>query len=119
MIRARLNYRTQHSHKLEAFILKLCESLSLQIDQLKIEKYWKVEGQFQASFLITNAFDNDEQLVFNMLRIVNALKKGKEEIITVNGPSYLGAQINFECFLNGMEDSNLLQWLHLEIELDA
>lgn len=114
-IRFKINFEVKIKRKFEDFLDQYQAQVGLTIQELKIEKYWKIESQFQASFFIeTNSIDKEKQ-VYETLTLANRLSESGNLNWIFNGP-YENEVLSFECILNNTNDDQPLKWAHLELD---
>ncbi|MCE7993752.1 MAG: hypothetical protein HEP71_17330 [Roseivirga sp.] len=108
----RLNYEVSQKRKFEQFLEKYGRELGLPLNDLTVERYWKIKEQFQASFWIRLDSESAEGAVFQMLLWANRLSSSGWSIIGPHGDKNLA----FECIYSDNEPHNPLKWAHLEFE---
>lgn len=85
------------------------------MEQLEIERYWKIKGQFQASFIVKTGAESNEERTYEVLIMANKLLEAGNGQLCINGPFENGS-LSFECFLNNDHSDQPLKWAHLELE---
>lgn len=115
IIRFKINYEVKQKRKFEDFLDRYQTKIGFPFQGLKIERYWKIEEQFQADFFIeTSSFDKEQQ-VYEILTLANRLYESGYSNWIFNGPFY-NEVLSFECILNNTNDNQPLRWAHLELE---
>lgn len=108
----RINYQVLQKRKFEQYLAKYGKNLGEPLNDLLIERYPKIPGQFQASFWVELNAGSAESTVYQMLVWANAL--------TSRGWSIIGPQVDnnlaFECIYPDHESDTPLKWAHLEFE---
>ena len=116
-IRFRINFETKVKRKFEEFLDGFQQKTAYDFHDLKIEKYWKIENQYQANFILKLENQKKEQIVFEILKFANCLYPTKDGTWIINGPyENENKTINFECILNNMNLQQSLKWASIEIE---
>lgn len=110
----RLNYEVLQKRKFEQFLEKYAKDLGLPLNDLVVERYWKIKEQFQASFWVELDSDSVERTVFQMLLWANSLSSRGWSIIGPHGDKNLA----FECIYADNESHNPLKWAHLEFDYE-
>lgn len=114
-IRFKINYEVKHKRKFEEFIDRYQEEIGLEFKELKIERYWKIEEQFQANFFIESDSTEREKKIYEILTWANKLWSSGHSNWTINGP-HESESLIFECILNNDNDDQPLKWAHIEIK---
>ena len=114
-IRFRVNYQIKQKRKFEEFLDRYQTEIGLKFIELKIERYWKIEEQFQATFLIQTDSTSNEKRVYETLTMANQLWSTDSLKWIINGP-HEDESLIFECIFNNDNDDQPLKWAHLELE---
>lgn len=117
LYRFKINYEVQQKRKVEKFIDSYAKKIEFELLELKINRYWKIEKQFQAVFLVKSKSVQKEKIVYEILRLANILWSEKYSNWEVNG-SYEMNDLHFECILNSMNENHPLKWAHIQFEKD-
>jgi hypothetical protein len=115
IIRFTINYRTTQQKKLEDFVDSYRLRVGIEIQELKIECYWKEAAQMQATFFTTTDLIRSEEKVFQILTMANILSTTDRHRWTFNGPHENGELI-FGCILNNDIKDEPLTWACIELE---
>ncbi len=115
IIRYKINYEVKEKRKFEQFLEQYQEEIGYNLEELKIERYWKIEEQFQATFLIKTESSEKEKRVYETLILANKLVNTVDYNLKVYGPHDNGF-LTFRCFVNNEKDDQPLKWAWLEIE---
>lgn len=108
----RVNYQVLQKRKFEQYLVKYGKHLGEPLNDLLIERYWKIPEQFQASFWVELKARSVESAVYQMLIWANGLTSRGWSIIGPHGDNNLA----FECIYSDNEPDNPLKWAHLEYE---
>jgi hypothetical protein len=73
-IHFRINYQGHKNH------------LEVELHEVKIITYWKIEGQLQASFFAEIHLTSNEAKVYTILKFANSLWSSGNFGWTINGP---------------------------------
>ncbi len=111
-INFRINFEVKLKRKLEKFLERYAKEIGATLDNLKIDRYWKIESQFQAEFQIALGDVAKADAVYKTLTLANTLQSG---CWFVNGP-HESKPLIFECILNNENDDQPLKWAHLALE---
>ena len=111
-INYRINFEVKLKRRLDKYLTLYGEEVGSTLNNLKIDKYWKDERQFQAEFQVALGNITNAEAVYQTLTLANTLQSG---VWMVNGPHENGTLV-FECILNNENDDQPLKWAHLEIE---
>ena len=114
-IRFKINFETKQKRKFQDFLELYQKKIGLEFQELKIDKYWKIEEQFQANFFVETDLKEKENRVYEVLVYANKLESSGDFNWTINGP-HENQSLIFECILNNENDDQPLKWAHLEIE---
>lgn len=114
-IRFKINYEVKQKRKFEDFLNRYQTEIGFPYQELKIERYWKIEEQFQADFFIETSSIDKEQQVYEILTLANRLSESGYPNWSFNGP-YDNEDLSFECILNNTNEDQPLKWAHLELE---
>lgn len=109
-----INYRTSHKKKVKDFIDDFVNRAGIEIQELKIERYWKMEDQMQAIFFTVIDSTKVEEKTFQILRLANILAVTSRHHWTFNGPHENG-QLVFWCILNNDNKDEPLTWANIEL----
>ena len=115
IIRFKINYEVKQKRKLEDFLDRYQSEIGFEFKDLVIERYWKMEEQFQAIFFIETDSLEKEKRIYEALTMANKLWSTGASNWTINGP-YESGQLIFECVLNNANDDQPLKWAHIELE---
>lgn len=115
IIQFTINYRTNQKHKVQDFVDDYKSKVGIEIEELKIEEYWKEEDEMQATFLTRINSIRNEEKVFEILKMANALATTKRHRWTFNGPHESG-QLIFGCILNNDNKDEPVTWANIELE---
>lgn len=85
-IRFRINYEVKQKRKFEEFIDGYQKKIGLELKGLKIERYWKLEGQFQANFFVEIDCKEKAKRVYDVLILANQLWSSRNSNWAINGP---------------------------------
>lgn len=112
-----INFETNLKHKFEIFLNRYESEINCKLTNLKINKYHKIDGQYQAIFLVDKIFNNKELLIYDVLKMANQLWSTGYYKWTFHGP-FETDTLHFECILNIEDDDQPLKWAHLELIYD-
>lgn len=115
IIQFTINYRTNKKQKVQDFIDDYKSKAGIEIQELKIEKYWKEEDQMQATFFTRVDSIRNEEKTFTILKIANILATSKRHGWTFNGPHDSG-QLTFGCIFNNDSKDEPVTWANIELE---
>lgn len=115
LIRFTLNFQINHKRGVEKYLDMYSKEIGKDLLNVKIEKYWKISGQFQAQFTLESAHTEKEKLVFEILMLANKVDSIQGFNWKVKGPHDVG-NLMFECILNNEKDDQPLKWAHLQLE---
>ena len=90
--------------------------LKKDLRQLAINRYHKIENQFQATFKIVIEEKEIKYVIYEILIMANILWHTGSLNWTFNGPHSIDDEFIFECILNTQEDDQPLKWSHIEID---
>ncbi|MBT3378684.1 MAG: hypothetical protein HN742_30560 [Lentisphaerae bacterium] len=110
-LRATVHYEVRREDKVRRFLDRYANELDRALLGIQIERYWKDDAQFRASFTILLQATRREDVVYETLQIANTLQGG---MWTVNGP-HESDDLVFECFVNREMDDQPVKWAHLEL----
>ncbi|WP_321533043.1 hypothetical protein [uncultured Desulfuromonas sp.] len=110
----KINYQVKQKQKFEKFLNRFKSEIGYELINLKIEKYYKIENQFQARFYIEARNKTEEKLVYEVLKLSNKLWSSGNLNWVFNGPHEF-ENIIFECILNNENDDQPLKWAHIEL----
>ena len=113
-IKFTINFETNLKHKFEKYLTRYESEIKCKLMSLKIDKYYKIDGQYQATFLVDNNFDSKELLIYEILRMANQLWSTGYYKWTFHGP-FESNNLHFECILNIEDDDQPLKWAHIEL----
>ena len=114
-IRFKINYEVKQKRKFEDFLERYQKEIGFEFRELKIDRYWKIEKQFQANFFIESGLKEKEKKIYEILSLANKLWSSGYSNWTFNGP-HENESLIFECYLNNEVDDQPLKWAHLELE---
>jgi hypothetical protein len=109
----RFNYRTDQKRKVEDFIADYKLKAGIEIEELKIERYWKEKDQMQATFMLQPALTGKEETIFLILKLANILGTSKFRW-TFNGPQE-NEHLSFSCIFNNDNHDEPLTWANIEL----
>ena len=115
IIQFTINYRTNQRQKLQDFVDDYKLRAGIEIQDLKIEKYWKEEDQMQATFFTRVDSIRSEEKTFRVLKMANVLVTTKRHRWTFNGPHESG-QLIFGCIFNNDNKDEPVTWANIELE---
>lgn len=113
-VQFKINYKADKRY-VEKFIERYKSSIELELHDIKIEKYWKIEGQLQVGFFVEMDCRSNEEKVYTILKFANKLWPSGYLRWTIKGPHDNGKLI-FECVLNNENDDQPIKWAHIELE---
>jgi len=114
-IRFTINFETKLKRKLEKYLDLYEREIGITIQELRINRYHKIESQFQATFKLETAELNNEKLIYTSLILANKLWDSGYLNWRFIGP-FEGKPTLFECILNNQNDDQSLKWAHIQIE---
>lgn len=109
-----INYKADKRH-LEKFIARYASEIGFELHDIKIDKYWKIEGQLQAGFFTEIDSGSNEEKVYTILKLANKLWSSGYQRWSINGP-HEGERLVFECILNNEMDDQPIKWAHIELD---
>ncbi len=115
IIQFTIHYRTDQRKKVQDFVDDYKSKTGIEIEELKIEKYWKEENQTQATFFTRIDLIRNEEKTFEILKLANVLATTKRHHWTFNGPHESG-QLTFSCILNNDTKDEHVTWANIELE---
>lgn len=115
IIQFTINYRTNQKQKVQAFVDDYKLKVGIEIQELKIEKYWKEEDQMQATFFTRVDSISNEEKIFKILKMANLLATTKRNRWTFNGPHESG-QLIFGCIFNNDSKDEPVTWANIDLE---
>lgn len=115
IIRFTINYRTNQKQKVQDFVDDYKSKAGIEIQELKIQKYWKEEDQMQATFFTTVDLIRSEEKTFRILEMANLLATTKRHRWTFNGPHENG-QLIFGCIFNNDSKDEPVTCANIELE---
>lgn len=113
-IRFTINYEVKQKNKIERFVNRFESSVNYQLNEITIERYRKINTQFQAKFYIESHNNSVEKTIYEVLILANNLWPSGYFNWTFNGPYETNGLI-FECILNNENDDQPLKWAHIEL----
>ena len=117
-IRFTINFQTNIKRKLEEYIDLYEGEIGLRIIDIKINRYHKIDNQFQANFKIETLESDNKNLVYTTLMLANKLWDTGHLNWEFIGPFEDKSTI-FECILNNENDDQSLKWAHIQIEKET
>jgi len=112
-----INYEIKTKRKLEKFLEEYKGKIGFELRELKIDRYWKIQEQFQAVFYIESDLMEKEQLVYQTLVLANKLSLGVSNRWIMMGP-YENESRHFECMFDNKEGNQPLKWVHVQLEMN-
>lgn len=116
-VQFKINYEVKQKRKFEEFLDRYQDQIGLEFKELKIERYWKIEEQFQADFFVETDLKEKEKRIYEVLVFANKLESSGTLNWTIDGP-HENESLIFECILNNENDDQPLKWAHLELEIE-
>jgi len=110
-----INYRTNQEQKVHDFLDNYVLKAGIEIQDLKIERYWKEKDQMQATFLAKTDSIRSEEKTFEILKLANVLASTNRHHWTFNGP-YENGGLTFGCLFNNDNKDEPLTWANIELE---
>ena len=110
-----VNYRSGKKNKVEDFIQAYVSKAGIQIEELKIEIYWKDKNYMQATFSMKIESSRKEDKTFQILELANILAPSQRHQWTFNGPHENG-ELTFSCVLNNDSKDQPVAWASIELE---
>lgn len=107
-----INYLAKNKEKFQQFLTKYSTTIEIPLINLKVEQYWKIPDQLQATFYIQLPKTDIYQTTYRVLQLANQLHPTRSASWTINGPYENG---HFECILNN-EGEHPVKWAHLSLE---
>lgn len=114
-IRFNIIYECKLKRKFEKFLKIYSRQTGFNFLEMKLEKYWKEQKQFQATFFTETESMNKEIVVYEVLCLANKLYSTGYGRWTIYGP-HENESLKFECILNNYCDDQPLKWAHIEID---
>lgn len=96
-------YQTQMKRKLQKFLDQYGREIDKPLHDVKIEKYSKIDGLFQATFKLEVEDVEPAYQVYRVLQYSKLLEEGVVGYRRVNGP-YEHQRLVFECVCDYEED---------------
>lgn len=114
-IRFKINYEVKQKRKFEEFLNHYQKKARLDFKELIIDRYSKIENQFQAKFYVETNIQEKEKRVYEILNLANLLFSSGCSNWKFHGPFETGS-LTFECILNNDDEDQPLKWAHMALE---
>jgi hypothetical protein len=110
-----INYKTNQKSKVQNFVDDYTSKAEIEIQEVKIERYWKNEDQMQATFFTTLDSISREEKTFKILTMANILATTTRHRWIFVGP-HDSEKLTFGCILQNDKDDEPLTWANIELE---
>ncbi|MCT4665251.1 MAG: hypothetical protein N4A45_08480 [Flavobacteriales bacterium] len=117
-IRFTINFQTKIKRKLEKYINLYEGKIGHRLIDIKINRYHKIDNQFQADFKIETSESDNKNLVYTALILANKLWDTGYLNWKFVGPFEDKSNL-FECILNNKNDDQPLKWAHIQVEKET